>query len=170
MIKFPEGDVKVRKTYWGATPGQVEESEYGGKWEYDEKKASNSVTDTSGDLALFYNGRLFDTPCQLVYLFEVTDYQTWSLIGIDYCFIRPPQGTWQTLESLLTEVYGFSLRGVMYKDERIWLTNDGMTSLRIGPKTLEDGSATTCLFVRYNGEGVYEPIIDYYEEAKQELT
>lgn len=167
MIKFPPNQIKVRKTYWGARPEDVNESEEGGEWGFAGRN-SNIIHESSGeDLAIFYNGSLLGSSCQLVYLFTITKPQTLSLVGIDYCFIRPPAGTWQNMETLLIEVYGIPLRGIMYKDKNIWLTDGGMTSLQLGAKEI-DGEKTTCLFVRYNGEGT-EEIIDHFERAKKEL-
>ena len=161
MIEFPMNRIKVRNTYWGANPSEVHSSEDEEKWVL----VGDTPSTEEGDHIYFYDGSLFNTSCRLEYIF--TNPRDLSLMGINYCFIRPSPGLWQTIEVSLTEAHGPPLRGPMYEKDLIWLDKGDLTSIRLGAKVINN-ERTTCIFVRYNGEGTNQ-IIDHYEKGKKEL-
>ncbi len=163
MVEFPETKVKVRKTYWGASPEEVANSEDSEKWSH---SLTHEVEDNK--FVMEYDGQILNSPCRLQYIFFRDDHGAQMLVRIDYVFLQPFMNLYQELEKLLSDIHGPRLKGEEYKKNLVWLTEDGLTSIVLGDTPLNQ-HRTTCIFVKYNHKSMGDLKIDYYKEAMEEL-
>ena len=149
--------IKIRKTFWGATPSEVENLE---QWEN---------IGSRDPRFLCFSGLIFGSDCTLIYFFNGDN----ELRKITYHFkmsvvsVGTNETLYNDLERVLLDKYG--CRANNYKEVPTWIVHSGQTAIQLIDKREYPDRGSIEIVMSYNGEDIQDRKIDYYKQALKEL-